>query len=126
MQKSGTLITMTAIRIKRVYEPVEKKDGFRILVDRLWPRGIKKDALHAEAWIKEAAPSAELRKWFNHEPEKWASFSTKYENELKKNEAVAELLQYARKHATLTLLYAAKDEMHNQAVVLKRFLEAEL
>ncbi|MEP7279884.1 MAG: DUF488 domain-containing protein [Bacteroidota bacterium] len=117
---------MTTIRIKRVYEPVEKKDGFRILVDRLWPRGIKKESLHAETWIKEAAPSAALRKWFNHEPEKWAAFRDKYKNELKKNTAITELLQYVGKHTTLTLLYAAKDEAHNQAVILQQFLEERL
>ncbi len=114
---------MAAIKIKRVYEPSEKSDGFRILVDRLWPRGIKKEDADFDVWLKEIAPSVELRKWFNHEPEKWEAFHKKYSTELKHLPALEELLEHVKKHKTVTLIYGAKDELHNQAVVLKEFLE---
>ena len=114
---------MAAIHTKRAYEPLEKSDGFRILVDRLWPRGIKKNEAHFDAWLKDIAPSTELRKWFNHEPEKWTSFKIKYKAELKHSPALEELTELLKKHKTITLVYGAKDEVHNQAVVLKEFLE---
>ncbi len=114
---------MAAIKIKRAYEPSEKADGFRILVDRLWPRGIKKEDAHFDIWLKEIAPSTELRKWFNHETEKWEEFNKKYSTELKGSPALEELLELLKKHKTITLVYGAKDEQHNQAVVLKEFLE---
>jgi len=109
------------IKIKRVYEPAEKSDGVRILIDRLWPRGIKKDAFNL--WLKDVAPSNELRQWFHHEEPKWSTFRSKYRKELSANkEAVAEL-RAAVKGKTATLLYGAKDEKHNQAVVLADFLK---
>jgi len=114
---------MAAIKIKRAYEPAEKSDGFRVLVDRLWPRGIKKEEAGLDEWLKEVAPSAELRKWFNHEPEKWPEFRKKYIVELRHSTAVEALSQHLKKHKTITLIYGAKDEKHNQAVVLKAFLE---
>lgn len=114
---------MSTINIKRVYEPFEKTDGFRILVDGLWPRGLKKEAVHADEWLKGVAPSTALRKWFNHDPEKWESFSKKYKAELKDSEAVQELAEHVKKHKKVTLLYAAHDEAHNNAVVLQQFLE---
>jgi uncharacterized protein YeaO (DUF488 family) len=114
---------LPSINIKRVYEPVEKSDGYRILVDRLWPRGIKKTDANFDAWLKEIAPSTELRKWFNHEVEKWTAFSIKYEAELKASPALEELLRIIKKHKTVTLVYSAKDERHNQAIVLKAFLQ---
>jgi len=110
------------IRIKRVYEPASKSDGFRILVDRLWPRGIKKENAGVDIWIKEAGPSTELRKWFNHDPEKWKQFSQKYRAELKSSAAFKELSGEIRKHKTVTLLFAAKDEEHNNAVILQQLL----
>lgn len=112
-----------AIAIKRVYEPFSKTDGYRILVDRLWPRGIKKEDSHVDQWLKEVAPSTALRKWFNHEPEKWKSFLTKYKAELKGSAALDELQALLKQHKTVTLLYGAKDEQHNQAVALKKFSE---
>ncbi|SHH77606.1 Uncharacterized conserved protein YeaO, DUF488 family [Chryseolinea serpens] len=112
-----------SIAIKRVYEPFSKADGYRILVDRLWPRGIKKEAAHVDLWLKEVAPSTALRKWFNHEPEKWKSFLTKYNAELKGSAALEELQALRKQHKTVTLLYGAKDEQHNQAVALKQFSE---
>ena len=113
---------MTSIFVKRIYEQPEKKDGFRILVDRLWPRGLKKETIHADVWIKEAAPSPSLRKWFNHEPEKWAAFKKLYIAELKKSAGVSGLIEYCKKNKTVTLLYAAKDKEHNHALVLQQFL----
>lgn len=114
---------MTAIKLKRIYEPTSTSDGFRILVDRLWPRGIKKEEANVDIWLKEVGPSNELRKWFNHEPEKWEAFRKKYLAELQHSPATKELIQLVQKHATVTLVYSAKDEQHNQAVVVKEFLE---
>ena len=108
------------IERKRIYEPYNKKDGYRVLVDRLWPRGVSKEKAHLDVWLKDIAPSTELRKWFNHDPKKWADFKKKYQVELKKNkEAVLTLKQAKKKHSIITLLYGAKDEMHNEAVVIK-------
>ncbi len=111
------------IRIKRVYEPVAKDDGYRILVDRLWPRGIKKEDAHIDKWLKDIAPSNELRKWFNHEPEKWKEFVTKYHKEINSSAALAELHADIRDHKAITLLYAAKNEEYNQAVALIKLLQ---
>ncbi len=112
-----------AIKIKRAYEPPQKTDGTQILIDRLWPRGVSKTAAHIDLWLKEIAPSDALRKWFGHDPEKWREFRTRYIRELgQKPSAVAEV----RRHAggkNLTLVYGAKDETHNNAVVLKEYLE---
>jgi uncharacterized protein YeaO (DUF488 family) len=107
------------VRIKRVYEKPVKEDGWRVLVDRLWPRGMKKEAVKIDLWMKEVAPSDVLRKWFAHEPKKWPEFQKKYRTELKQTkELLAELKDMEKKHGTLTLLFGAKDEEHNQAVVL--------
>jgi uncharacterized protein YeaO (DUF488 family) len=96
-----------------------KEDGWRVLVDRLWPRGMKKEAVKIDLWMKEVAPSDVLRKWFAHEPKKWPEFQKKYRTELKQTkELLAELKDMEKKHGTLTLLFGAKDEEHNQAVVL--------
>lgn len=104
-----------AIFIKRVYEPAIKSDGKRILVDRIWPRGLAKVEAKVDLWLKEVAPSTELRKWFGHDPEKWADFQKKYKAELKGNPVLAELKAVA-KSGTVTLVFAAKDEDHNHAV----------
>ncbi len=117
---------MTSIKIKRVYEVPEKKDGFRILVDRLWPRALKKENAHADEWMKKIAPSVELRKWFNHDPEKWTAFKKAYRKELSQLEAVGDITAYCRKHKVITLLYAAKDKQHNHAIVLQGFLNKRL
>jgi uncharacterized protein YeaO (DUF488 family) len=114
---------MALIKIKRAYEPLERSDGFRILVDRLWPRGIKKEDAHFDVWLKEIAPTNELRKWFNHETEKWDEFAKKYMAELKVSPALEELLTLVDKYRIITLLYSAKDEEHNQAMVIKEYLE---
>lgn len=110
------------IRIKRTYEPRARSDGQRILVERLWPRGMKKETLHADTWMKEVAPSTELRKWFGHRVERWDEFRRRYEKELNSNpDAWAPLLE-ASKRGTVTLLYSARDLEHNGAVVLSEYL----
>ena len=107
------------LKTKRIYAPAAKSDGVRILVDRLWPRGIKKDAF--DLWLKDVAPSNALRKWFHHEERHWSEFRTRYRKELAANPAVDELRK-AVKGKTATLLYGARDETHNQAVVLAAYL----
>jgi len=105
------------LRLKRVYEPACDEDGIRILVDRLWPRGVSKDEAALAEWMKDVAPSAALRQWFGHEPARWDEFRKRYRAELKDNPAVETLREMARK-GTVTLVYSARDEQHNQAVVL--------
>ena len=108
---------------KRVYEVATKSDGYRVLVDRLWPRGLTKRNAHVDLWLKEVAPSQALRKWFGHEPEKWTEFQKKYRAELKKEkEALAALRKLEKERRKVTLLFGAKDENHNQAVVLLKVL----
>jgi uncharacterized protein YeaO (DUF488 family) len=114
------------IRIKRAYDPPAKEDGARFLVDRLWPRGIKKEALLMAAWYKEVAPSNELRHWFGHEPEKWKDFQRRYRTELTANHAAWQPLSDAAKQGDITLLYSAHDTEHNNAVALKAYLEERL
>lgn len=114
------------IRIKRIYEAYDPADGYRILVDRLWPRGIKKENAHIDLWAKEVAPSDELRKWFHHEVANWKEFEKRYKAELKESDALSALLPDIKKHKTVTLLYGAKDEEHNQAAVLKELVVKRL
>lgn len=114
---------MAIIKFKRIYELVEKTDGFRILVDRLWPRGMKKEDANFEVWMKEVAPSAGLRKWFNHDTKKWKAFVKKYHLELNLSSDVESLLELVNTHKMVTLIYSAKDEKHNQAVALKMFID---
>lgn len=110
------------IQIKRTYEKPARSDGRRVLVERLWPRGIKKTAMPLDAWMKEVAPSTELRKWFGHQVERWPEFQRRYRAELAEHpDAVAELAR-AAKRGTLTLLYSARDTEHNGAVVLRDYL----
>jgi uncharacterized protein YeaO (DUF488 family) len=111
------------VTIKRVYEPASSDDGRRVLVDRLWPRGLSKENAHIDEWLKEVAPTKELRTWFAHDPAKWSEFRTRYQKELAANPAWGELIALAQKHPRLTLLYGAHDTEHNQAVVLKDFLD---
>ncbi len=110
------------VQIKRVYEKPDKEDGFRILVDRLWPRGFTKEKAAVDLWLKEIAPSTELRKWFGHDPEKWTEFKKRYLHELKEDKEVVSLLKEQMKKGDVTLVYAAKDEEHNEALVLRDFL----
>jgi len=110
------------IVVKRIYEPVASKDGYRILVDRLWPRGIKKEAADIDTWLKEVAPSTELRKWFHAGKGSFADFKKKYLAELKENPALKDLRSLLKEHKNVTLLYAAKDEAQNHALILADLL----
>ena len=110
------------IKIKRVYEKPGKEDGSRILVDRLWPRGLTKEKAALDLWLKDIAPTTELRKWFNHDPAKWNEFIKKYLKELKENEESVSILKDFLKKGPVTLIYAAKDEAHNEALVIKDFV----
>ena len=113
-------------RIKRVYEPPSKDDGFRVLVDRLWPRGMKKEAAKVDLWLKDVAPSDVLRKSFHHESPKWPDFERKYRTELKKNsDSLATLKKLEKEHGIVTLLFGAKDTEHNQAVILLQALKEQ-
>lgn len=111
------------IRLKRVYEERSAEDGVRVLVERLWPRGLTKERAGVDVWLKEIAPSPELRKWYGHDPAKWEEFKRRYVEELRRNpEVVGELRELARKKGGVTLVFAARDEERNSAVVLREFL----
>ena len=107
------------IKIKRVYEQPDKNDGMRILVDRLWPRGLTKEKAGVDLWLKDIAPSTELRKWFNHDPDKWDEFKKRYLIELKENTEQVWLLKQELEKGVVTLVYGAKDKEHNEALVLQ-------
>lgn len=111
-----------AIAIKRVYEPAERTDGYRVLVDRIWPRGMSKDAAHIDEWLQEVAPSTALRQWFNHDPARWETFRARYLVELQEQSELLASLAARAKKARVTLLYSARDERFNQAVVLRDYL----
>jgi uncharacterized protein YeaO (DUF488 family) len=114
------------IQIKRVYEPPAKEDGVRVLVERLWPRGMKKEALPMAAWCRDVAPSDGLRRWFSHDPAKWKEFQRRYRAESAANPAACQPLLDAARQGNLTLLYSARDTEHNNAIVLKSYLEGRL
>jgi uncharacterized protein YeaO (DUF488 family) len=114
------------IKTKRVYEPADASDGTRFLVERLWPRGIRKEELKMETWLKDAAPSPALRKWFGHDPAKWDEFQRRYRAELESNPDAWQPILQAAKQGNVTLLYSARDTEHNSAVLLKAFLETRL
>lgn len=116
---------MGKVQVKRIYAPADKADGKRILVDRLWPRGMKKEAANIDQWMKDIAPSTELRKWFNHEEPRWEEFTARYISELKQNPAVDSLMELIEGNPNVTLLYAAHNEQHNHAVVLKQFITSK-
>ena len=111
------------IKLKRVYQEPSPADGLRILVDRLWPRGLTKERAAVDLWLKELAPSTELRKWFGHDPAKWREFQTRYRKEVLDNDEVLQVLKEKVKENTVTLVYGARDEHHNKALVLKQILE---
>lgn len=110
------------IKIKRAYAPAEETDGYRILVDRLWPRGISKEKAKIDLWMKSVAPSSDLRKWFGHVPERFLEFTKRYKAELAESGALDDLRKVLSEHPDATLLFAAHDEEHNNAVVLKELL----
>lgn len=108
------------VKLKRAYEPWSRDDGFRVLVDRLWPRGVSKEKAHLDLWLKEIAPSNALRKWFAHDPDKWEEFRKKYLKELQNSRGLVDQLKaIEKKHKTLTLVYGARDTQQNEAVILK-------
>ena len=116
---------MGKILVKRVYEPAVESDGFRVLVDRLWPRGVSKAEAKLDLWLREISPSTALRTWFNHEPARWEEFQRRYRAELKAKGALLSVITEQAKARPVTLLYSAKDEQHNQAVALQSVLLAE-
>lgn len=113
------------VKVKRIYEPFERSDGYRVLVDRIWPRGVSKEKARIDLWMKEIAPSDALRKWFGHDPKRWQDFERRYRQELRQQtELTKQLKQLEEQHATLTLVFSARDEQHNQAVALRAFLKS--
>lgn len=116
------MILADHVRLKRAYEPPAEEDGTRILVDRLWPRGVRKDDAAIDRWVKDLAPSSELRKWFGHDPARWDEFRKRYAAELRLHPEGIEALRSLARKSPITLVYAARDELHNDAVVLKDFL----
>ena len=111
------------IKLKRVYEEPTEEDGERVLVERLWPRGLSKERAAVDLWLKDVAPSAALRKWFNHDPARWEEFRTRYWRELEHNREAVQLLKKKGRSGTVTLVYAARDEEHNGALALQQFLK---
>jgi uncharacterized protein YeaO (DUF488 family) len=116
------------LAIKRAYEPPAPEDGWRVLVDRLWPRGVSKARLRLDAWVRDVAPSTELRKWFNHDPDRWDEFVRRYRAELRAPEREALLSELAERarHGTVTLIYGARDTEHNEAAVLQDVVQDRL
>jgi uncharacterized protein YeaO (DUF488 family) len=112
------------IELKRAYEKPSSRDGFRVLVDRMWPRGVRKDELKIDEWLKDASPSTELRKWFGHDPARYSQFKRRYKSELRKHPEAIESLRHKAVEGRLTLVYSAKDEQHNNATVLKELIES--
>jgi|SRR5579885_125380 uncharacterized protein YeaO (DUF488 family) len=110
------------IKVKRIYEDPKKSDGFRILVDRLWPRGIRKEEAEIDLWLKEIAPSDSLRKWFNHDAKKWTEFQKRYAKELANKEDLISIIKNEAKQGTVTLLFGTKETEHNNAVALQNIL----
>src|SRR6478735_9513718 len=114
------------IHLKRAYDPASSTDGTRLLIERLWPRGVKKTSLKIKSWIKDVAPSTELRKWFSHDPAKWEKFRSRYFDELKANPDAWQPIIDAARHGTVTLIYSSHDTEHNNAVALQAYLKAKL
>lgn len=114
------------IWVKRVYTPAGRQDGARVLVDRVWPRGVSKEAAQIDEWLRDAAPSTALRKWFGHDPDRWEEFQRRYAKELDAATAAVERLAGYARRGRLTLVYGARDEQHNNAVALKAYLERRL
>ena len=112
------------LKLKRIYDGAEPSDGYRVLVDRIWPRGMSKQKAGVDLWLKDIAPSDALRKWFAHDPERWMEFQRRYRYELRKQKALTnEVKELEKKHRTVTLIYSARDERHNQAVALRSYLK---
>jgi uncharacterized protein YeaO (DUF488 family) len=116
-------VTGLAIEIKRIYEPANKEDGYRVLVDRLWPRGLRKVEANVDLWLKDIGPSGPLRKWFDHEPEKWEEFKKRYAQELDEKKDLVEQIESKAKTGKVTLLFASHEKRYNNAHALKEYLE---
>ena len=114
------------IEIKRVYEPASKDDGYRVLVDRLWPRGMKKEEVEFDLWLREVAPSNSLRKWYGHDPERWEEFKKRYARELEDKKELVEQIESKAKDEKVTLLFSSKEEHNNNAQALKEYIERSL
>ncbi|HWT40058.1 MAG TPA: DUF488 family protein [Dongiaceae bacterium] len=114
---------MTSFRTKRIYEAADAADGYRVLVDHLWPRGVSKEKAALNEWAKDIAPSTELRKWFSHDPAKFAEFARRYGDEIKHNAEAPAMVDEWHKHSVVTLLYGARDQANNEALVLQQYLE---
>jgi uncharacterized protein YeaO (DUF488 family) len=113
------------IQIKRIYDPVDEEDGYRILIDRLWPRGFSKEKACIDLWMKEVAPSSSLRKWYHHEIDNWEEFANRYKEELtEKRMLLMDLMNLEKEHKKVTLLFSAKDPLHNQAIILLEVLRS--
>jgi uncharacterized protein YeaO (DUF488 family) len=114
------------LKLKRVYDPASRDDGRRLLVERLWPRGVRKDSLPLDSWLKDVAPSPKLRQWFAHDPSRWEAFRKRYEAELAKNPGAWEPILQAARQGTVTLVYSSRDAEHNNAVALRDYLARKL
>ena len=114
------------LKLKRAYEPASREDGQRFLVERLWPRGVKKTSLRLDAWLKDVAPTAQLRQWFSHDPKKWDEFRQRYKAELEQDSEVCDPILKAARRGTVTLIYSSYDSEHNNAVALRDYLEGKL
>ena len=119
-------MVITMVKIKRVYDPPSHDDGKRILIDRLWPRGLKKEDARIDEWIKELAPSTELRKWFGHDPEKWEGFKKRFFSEIHERQDLIDGIIDAARKGAVTLLYGSKEKRFNNATALKEYLEARM
>ena len=117
---------MASIKVKRVYDPATPEDGFRVLVDRVWPRGVSKVKANVDLWLNSVAPSTSLRKWFNHDPKKWSEFKRRYFAELDKGPPDLEQLRKRAVDQPMTLVFSARDLQHNQAVALREYMERAL
>jgi uncharacterized protein YeaO (DUF488 family) len=114
------------LKLKRAYEPASREDGQRFLVERLWPRGVKKTSLRLDAWLKDVAPTAQLRQWFSHDPKRWDEFRQRYKAELERDSQVCDPILKAARRGTVTLIYSSHDSEHNNAVALRDYLEGKL
>lgn len=121
---TGRSVPASHLRLKRAYEPAARGDGKRILIDRLWPRGVSKEKAALDDWMKDIAPSAELREWFGHDPKRWPQFQQRYKTELRQHTQELDRIRALAKTQTVTLVYGARDEEHNDAIVLRRVLLA--
>lgn len=124
LDSSFQLITERNVRIKRIYDAPARSDGYRILIDRIWPRGISKQRTKLDVWLPELAPRAELRKWFGHDPARWQEFRRRYRAELARKAPLIESIRHRALDEPVTLLYAARDPLHNHALVLQHVIEA--